>query len=201
MSLLRTFIAIEIPPDIQDAISEQTATLRRVLARPLVRWVPVRNIHLTLKFLGDVSPANIELLCQMLLTETAQHPPFDIEIGNLGVFPDRKRPRVLWIGVQAPEALHALQRGIEAAAALLGYEPERRPFSPHLTIGRVNQRLTGEERQRVREALGNTHVGSLGRAVVEAVHLFRSDLKPGGAVYTPLFSAALGKTQASSPTE
>ena len=191
MSLLRAFIAVEIPPEIHQAIENKTAPLRSALNASLVRWVPSTNIHLTLKFLGDISPTNVELLSQMLSVEAGQHQEFDIKFGGLGAFPNPKRPRVVWIGIQAPAELEALQHGIEAAAAKLGYLVEKRPFSPHLTIGRVKQNINASGMQKIRTTLEETKVGSLGTAQISAVHLFKSDLQPTGAVYTKLFSAPL----------
>lgn len=191
MSLLRAFIALEVPSGIHQAIEKKTAQLRARLNASLVRWVPAENVHLTVKFLGDVSPANMEMLEQMLTQEVSQHQPFEMGFGGLGAFPNPKRPRVIWIGIQAPPGLAALQHGIEAATATLGYSDEKRPFSPHLTIGRVKQNVGSSGMQQIRTALEETQIGPLGTALVGAVHLFKSDLKPTGAVYTRLFSAPL----------
>jgi 2'-5' RNA ligase len=191
MSSLRAFIAVEIPSEIHKAIESKTSSLRAMLDSRLVRWVPTGNIHLTLKFLGDVSPASVEMLSQMLSAEVSQHTSFELKFGGLGAFPNPRRPRVIWIGIQAPAELEALQRGIEAAAATLGYPNEKRPFSPHLTIGRVKQRTGSAGMQKIRAALEEAQIGSLGTAQVKAMHLFKSDLKPTGAVYTRLFSAPL----------
>ena len=190
MTLLRVFIAVEIPLPIRQAILDQTESLRAALG-PLIRWVPLENMHLTLKFIGDVSPANVELLSQMLTAETMGCAPFRMQIGGLGSFPTSRRTRVIWVGIQAPAALASLQRGLESAAARLGYESETRPFSPHLTIGRVRQQVRASDQQQIRAALERTQVGDLGAAAVTAVHLFKSDLKPSGAEYTCLFSAQL----------
>jgi 2'-5' RNA ligase len=191
MSLLRAFIAVEISPEIHKAIESKTASLRTSLDSGLVRWVPTRNVHLTLKFLGDVSATNVEMLSQMLSVEVSQHQGFTLKFEGLGAFPNPRRPRVIWIGIQAPAELEALQRGIEAATATLGYPAENRPFSPHLTIGRVKKKIGSVGMQKIRTSLEETQVGSLGTTRVEAVHLFKSDLKPTGAVYTQLFSAPL----------
>lgn len=191
MSLLRAFIAVEIPPEIHQAIEKKTAPIRAALNKNLVRWVPTGNIHLTLKFLGDVSPTNLEMLAQMLNVEVSKHQTFEMKFEGLGAFPNPRRPRVIWIGIQAPAGLEALQHGIEAATATLGYPPEKRPFSPHLTVGRVKQKVSSAGMQKIRTALEETQIGTLGSAQVNAVHLFKSDLKPTGAVYTQLFSAPL----------
>ena len=191
MSLLRTFIAVEIPAPIRQTIQIKTETLRKMLGISLVRWVAMENVHLTLKFLGDISPANIDSLTQMLHTEADQISAFDMNIGGLGSFPSLRRPRVLFIGIQAPADLEALQRGIEAACARLGYESESRDFHPHLTLGRVRRDISTSDQQKIRHAIEGTKIDSLGIARVDSVHLYKSDLKPSGSVYTKLYSAPL----------
>jgi 2'-5' RNA ligase len=199
MSLLRTFIAVEIPPHVQEQIQQETEPLRKAIGASLVRWVPVQNIHLTLKFLGDVSPASVDILSQMLRAEADSCPAFDMHISGVGSFPSLRRPRVLYIGIQAPAPkrasglceLEALYRGIESACARLGYESEGRDFSPHLTLGRVKQDASALDQQRIRRTLEETKIDSLGTARVNSVHLYKSDLKPTGSVYTQIFSAQL----------
>ena len=193
MSLLRAFIAVEIPSSLQNTIQESTASLRKTLGNELIRWVPPQNVHLTLKFLGDVSTSNLDLIKQMLTTEAAQHPCFEMPVEGIGSFPNSRRPRVIWIGLHAPAALESLQRGIVSASARLGYTSEEKSFSPHLTIGRVKQNLSALEIQRIRAALEETKIGLLGVVRVDAAHLFKSDLQPSGSVYTRLLSAPIGK--------
>ena len=192
MSLLRAFIAVELPLEIRQAVCDTTAALRSRVGA-LARWVPLENMHLTLKFLGDVSPANVDLLSQMLRAETDLFNCFDLRLNGLGSFPSLKRPRVIYIGIQAPAVLESLQRGIESASRRLGYESEERGFSPHLTIGRVKQNVTSAEQQLIRRALEETKIDSLGTARVDSVQLFKSDLRQTGSVYTRLFSASLKK--------
>ncbi len=193
MSLLRAFIAVELPFEIRQTVCTATSTMRNEIGA-LVRWVPIENMHLTLKFLGDVSPSNVELLSQMLRAEMELFNCFDLHLNGLGSFPNLKRPRVLYIGIQAPAALETLQRGIESGSSRLGYGSEERGFSPHLTIGRVKQNVTSTEQQAIRFALENTKIDSLGTARVNSVELFKSDLKPTGSVYTRLYSASLRKS-------
>jgi 2'-5' RNA ligase/ribosome silencing factor RsfS/YbeB/iojap len=191
MSLLRAFIAIEIPNSIQEAIQKDTLSLRKTLDSGLVRWTSCKNLHLTLKFLGDVSESNLQFIKQMLTQECAEHPAFDLQVGRLGSFPNSRRARVIWVGLSAPNDLLSLQHSIEAAASRLGYEKEERGFSPHLTIGRVRQNLSAADLGRIHSALDSTQVNMLGNVTIKAVHLFKSDLQPSGSVYTRLFSAPL----------
>ena len=192
MNLLRAFIAIEIPLETREAVYKATASLQKRIGSS-VRWVPVENLHLTLKFLGDVSPTNVEMLSQMLRAEADLFPCFELRLHGLGSFPNLKRPRVIYVGVQAPVIFEGLQRGIEAASRKLGYESEERRFSPHLTIGRVRQNVTAAEQQTIRRTLEEPRIDSLGNARVDSVHLYRSDLRPTGSVYTRLYSAPLKK--------
>jgi 2'-5' RNA ligase len=193
MSLLRAFIAVEIPLGLREAVCQATASLQKGIGSA-VRWVPMENMHLTMKFLGDVSPANVEMLSQMLRAEADLFQCFDLRLSGLGSYPNPKRPRVLYIGIQAPATLESLQRGIDSASHRLGYESEERGFSPHLTIGRVKQNVTATEQQTIRRALEETRIDSLGTARVDSVHLYKSDLKPTGSVYTRMYSAQLRKT-------
>jgi 2'-5' RNA ligase len=186
--MLRSFVAVEIPTEIQSALARSTAPLQRALPKPLIRWVAPQNVHLTLKFLGDISPANLELLAEALKTEAVAHETFNISVGGLGAFPTSGRARVLWIGLEAPAALSTLLRGIEAITAKLGYASQDRPFSPHLTIGRVRQNVSGLDFQHIRAALEGTIIGALGTFRVDALNIFKSDLQPGGPVYTRLYT-------------
>ncbi len=192
MSLLRTFIAIELPQTIQAAIARETSGLRRQVNRGLVRWVAAQNMHLTLRFLGDTAESSLDQIERGLSRQAALFQPMELTVGGFGIFPSPKRPRVLWIGVQAPAELSTLQRRIESLAQSAGFEAETRPYSPHLTLGRVSQKISSSEMQALRSALEATRIGELGSFTAEAIHLIRSDLRPEGAVYTRLFSAQLG---------
>jgi len=192
--MLRSFVAVEIPAEIRSALAISIAPLQKALPRPLVRWVAPQNIHLTLKFLGDVTPANLERLAEALKAEVVSYETFSMSVGGLGTFPNPRRARLIWIGLEAPAALTVLLHGVEAIAERLGYASEHRPFSPHLTIGRVGQNASGTDLQYLRTALEATTVGTLGTVHVEAVHIFKSDLQPGGSVYTRLTTLPLKLT-------
>ncbi|MGD2156677.1 MAG: RNA 2',3'-cyclic phosphodiesterase [Anaerolineales bacterium] len=193
MSVIRAFIALDLPIEVQECLDQVSERLEKPLADVPIRWVPAKNIHLTLKFLGDVSVNNLEVLTKMLEVEVVAHHEFQISVGGIGAFPKIRRPRVIWIGVEAPSELISLQRSIESQTAKLGYAKDRRSFSPHLTLGRVSRNATPREVRKIGNLLNETKIGFLGVAPVKEVHLYRSDLKPGGAVYTRLFSTSLGK--------
>ena len=193
MSLLRAFIAVEVPPDILKAIESKTAPLRAALDSSLIRWVPSNNIHLTLKFLGDVSEKNITVIKTIVRTEAASHEVFEISVGQFGMFPTAARPRVLWVGVEAPDELINLQRRIDMETARLGYAPDQREFSPHLTFGRVSRNASPQQVRKVSDLLRSFKLGFLGAARIEDVTLFRSDLGPDGAVYSKIYTAKLSE--------
>jgi 2'-5' RNA ligase len=192
MSVVRAFIAIDLPLEVQEGLDQISNQLQEQLGGIPVRWVEAENIHLTLKFLGDVSLSNLDVLTEIIWVEAISHKAMEISIGGLGAFPKVRRPRVIWVGVEAPQELDFLQRGIDLATARVGYSPDRRAFSPHLTLGRVSRNATPRDVSRIGEVLSKEKVGFLGVARVSAVHLYRSDLQPGGAVYTKLFSASFG---------
>jgi RNA 2',3'-cyclic 3'-phosphodiesterase len=189
--MLRSFIAIELPAEVQAAIASETASLQKALPKPLVRWVASKNLHLTLKFLGDVSPANLEKLAEALEVESVRYDKFSLSVGGLGAFPTSRRPRVIWVGLEAPALLSVVQRTVEAVSSRMGYPTEDRPFSPHLTIGRVGQDTSPTDLKRICGAIEETKIGSLGMVNVDAIHIFKSDLQPGGSVYTHLYAMPL----------
>ena len=191
MGVIRAFIAISLSPEVYQHLDQLLAGLKSDLPGGSIRWVPAKNIHLTIKFLGEVSISSQELLGRSLQAEASRHPSFEISVGGLGVFPSLRRPHVIWVGVEAPLELAALQHAVEAEMARLGYAPEERPFSPHLTLGRVARNASLDETRRISDVLGKSKVGFLGAFRVQSVYLYRSDLQPGGSVYTRLFTASL----------
>jgi 2'-5' RNA ligase len=197
--VIRAFIAIEMAPGIQSQLDEIQKQMRQHIKGNAIRWVRSQNIHLTLKFLGDVSIANLDSIKNILADEAINHDPFEIIIGNLGAFPNHHRPRIIWVGIKAPQNLTSLQQNLETKMEKLGYAREERPFSPHLTLGRVAPNISDSERHFVKETLDNTQVGILGTVQVDAVHLYKSDLQPSGAVYSRLYTANLKAIENISP--
>lgn len=191
MSVIRAFIALDITPAIQNRLKEVSNKFKEQLADISIRWVPSENIHLTLKFLGDVSETNLHMLTDILKVEASHHPPFEISVGDSGAYPNNNRPRVLWVGVQAPPELDLLQSGVASEMEKLGYARERRSYSPHLTIGRVGRNVPRKDTLKISEVIESNKIGFLGATRIHEVCLYKSDLKPSGAVYTRLFTAPL----------
>jgi 2'-5' RNA ligase len=193
MAIIRAFIAIDLSQDIQNRLDDVVNKYKSQLTQIPIRWVAASNIHLTLKFLGDLSLSNLNILTDMIQTEISSHHQFDISVGGSGAFPNIRQPRIVWVGVEAPLELTAIQNGIETTTGRLGYAREERAFSPHLTLGRVSRNATSQDVKAISKALESTKVGFLGATCVEKVHLYRSDLQPTGAVYTQIFSSSLIK--------
>jgi RNA 2',3'-cyclic 3'-phosphodiesterase len=191
LSIIRAFIAIDLSPEIQHQLSDVLEKFKTQLATLPIRWVGAANIHLTLKFLGDVSLSNLKLLTDMIKSEVSSHHQFEISIGGAGAFPNNRQPRVIWVGVEGPQELLTIQNGIESAAARLGYVKEDRSFSPHLTLGRISRNATSHDIKLISQILDKTRIGFLGATCVDQVHLYRSDLQRAGAVYTKIFSTPL----------
>lgn len=191
MSQLRAFIAIEFTPQVKDAIEKETSALRQSIDTDVIRWVAPDNLHLTLKFLGDVPSNRLEFIQQAMMQEAAHISPFEIQAGGLGAYPNTHSPRVLWVGLHAPSDLASLQKKLEDAFVRLGFPREERRFSPHLTIGRINAGAAPADLKKVHDALARRQLGNISPSKVDAIHLFKSDLTPSGAVYTKIFSANL----------
>ncbi len=191
METVRTFVAIEVPPPIKEALARVQQTLRQSGAE--VRWVRLEGIHLTLKFLGGVAPAQLPALQEGLASVCERVPPLPLQIGEPGFFPNSGkggRPRVIWVGVEdARGMLRALQGEIDEACTRLGFPAEGRPYQPHLTLGRVQ---SSRRLETLREAVAGLRGQTLGAFDAREVVLMRSDLRPSGAVYTPLATLPLG---------
>ncbi|RLD10411.1 MAG: RNA 2',3'-cyclic phosphodiesterase [Chloroflexota bacterium] len=191
--IIRAFIAINLPADVRDSLEQVISNLQEQLPAALVRWVDSDKIHLTLKFLGDISSKNLEIVKKIVASEAAKRHTMEIGIGGIGAFPKTHHPRVIWIGVEAPSELDDLRRGIETGVARLGYERDKYDFTPHLTLGRVSRKTSGKDIRKVGDVLHNFSVGYLGAARVDAVHVYRSDLRSDGPTYTRLFTAKLAE--------
>jgi 2'-5' RNA ligase len=178
---IRTFICIAIPPSIRDRIDALQKKLRSVGAD--VSWVKTSNIHLTLKFLGDVPQPGL-VAVYSAVTKICQHfGPITLTVGESGGFPSLRNPRVLWVGLpQLPESLRLLQTRLEEELEREGFPRENRPFSPHLTVARIrSSHNTGP----LVEALMREGFAPESFQAQQVI-VMRSQLNPGASVYTPL---------------
>lgn len=192
MEQVRTFIAIELDETIGAAIADLQGQLKAKVPRESVRWVKPEGIHLTLKFLGNVPANRIEEIERTLTRACAGFPAFSFSVGGLGCFPNPRRPRVVWVGVQEQSGtLERLQKAIENGMEKLGFAPEGRKFDAHLTLGRTQRRASSGDVRRLGQLVEETKIGELGRMEVRAVSLIKSDLRPTGAVYTRLAEVRL----------
>lgn len=195
MKQVRAFIAIEFPKDLQQRLSALVQSLRAA-GLGGIRWVPPENIHLTLKFLGEIQSETLQGFITYLPSLAQAFSPFTLHLQGLGVFPGLRHPRVLWVGVKAPEALFNLQREVEILAHQLGIPPEDRPFTPHITLGRMRSDFDPRDQIVLETQLRNPVQNFNASLHVEEVCLFRSDLFPDGARYTLLLrTPLLGSTR------
>lgn len=196
-AMIRLFIAIELPDDVQRALGRVQHELQRQLPDRLVRWTRPAGIHLTLKFLGDTPAAQVPAIAQGIATAAAAFAPCPLTVAGLGCFPHAHQPRVLWVGLsELPRSLLGLQRAVDLQMSRLNFAREERAFAPHLTLGRVQERATAAERATLTAVLARTQVGVLGTMTVNAVTLFQSQLQAGGAIYTALAHSSLSAAAA-----
>lgn len=192
MTTLRTFVAIELDKELLGSLMDLQARLRDRVTPRSVRWVRPEGIHLTLKFLGETRQDQIEAVKAALNRAASEVLAFTITVGGLGCFPNTRRPRVIWVGLNEPTGtLSRLRDRVESHVAPLGFPTENRPFHPHLTLGRVQRYASKSEVREVGEVTAASEIGILDEMRVSRVCYIKSDLRPGGAVYTTLHEARL----------
>jgi len=188
VNTIRTFIAVESSPEVREAAGRLVQQWER-LSRD-VKWVEPENMHLTLKFLGDVDSEQIPSVTEAVRKAAAECRPFELEIRGTGAFPSLRRPNVFWLGVgQGAELLGILAQKVERTLEPLGFRPEDRPFHGHLTLGRV--RRGGGQLAALLERLRKEQDFQAGWVSVRQITLFSSQLTPQGPIYTPLDHAPL----------
>jgi len=191
MEPIRAFIAIELPSQIKAALSQLQGSLR-TSKNASVKWVNPEGIHLTLKFLGNVDEAEIPELTKALAEAVRGVAPFSLQLGDPGAFPGNQAPRVVWVGIEGDiEPLRTLHNNIGRVLAPLGFPPEKRAFSPHLTLGRVREEASPGEKRRLGENVAALKTEVKLPFEVESLSLMRSKLTREGALYSCLASFAL----------
>jgi 2'-5' RNA ligase len=186
---IRTFLAIDLPGEVRGDLAAIQTRLKSALEG--VRWTRPEGIHLTLKFFGDIDRDAIGSIADIVEKKTETFKRLSLKIGRLGAFPTVNRARVLWIGVEGEiEKLASLQGGMDEGFEVLGFEKETRSFKPHLTLGRARSSrgmITG-----LREVMESVRYDDPNPFSAEGLSLFKSDLGPGGAVYTKLAYFSFG---------
>jgi 2'-5' RNA ligase len=193
MNTIRAFIALSLPDDVKRTVTTVSGQLAGTIPDGSVRWVKPNAMHLTLRFLGNIDARRLPEIGRELDTAIAPRPAFILQLGRLGAFPNQKRPRVLWLDLvpvlpATGETLGSLKAAVDRALEPLGFPADTKPFTPHLTLGRVRDR--------------SDQFGHLPWAMtipgdsfpVTAVHLIESDLRPDGPRYTTYNTATLAAT-------
>jgi len=194
MLSMRAFIAVNIPVGIKRKLQAEIEKLSTLSHAGSVRWARPEGIHLTLKFLGEITKSHLGEIQQTLEGEIEKHPMFTLSIGGFGCFPNSRRPRVLWIGIaEETGALTTMQTAIEEELGQLGFVKEGRSFHPHLTLGRVRRNISLSDLNQIQDAVEMYVVGQIGQFEVREIHLVRSILKPSGAEYSSLGEYSLGR--------
>jgi 2'-5' RNA ligase len=186
--MIRAFLAIDLPASLRPVLSWAQDELKKSGAD--VKWVPVGNIHITLKFFGNITDVQVADISERVTSIAAGQEPFSLTVMNAGAFPSPKNPRVVWLGVGGDlDIMRDFHRRLETAFATLGFPPEDRPFSPHLTLGRVK---SASGRATLTQCLVRLPSPDCAPFPVSKIVLFRSNLTPQGATYLPLKVIPLG---------
>ena len=193
MEQIRSFIAIELPAELKLGLIQLEAQLK-LDKQPWVKWVNPDSIHLTLKFLGNIAVDSTGEITRVMEESVRGIPPFRLEVKGLGVFPNLRRVQVVWVGINGEvDKLSQLQKSIESNLTPLGFAPESRPFTPHLTLARLRDQASLDERQRFGQLIANTRFEKAYTIEVDAISLMKSQLTREGAIYSRISLIKLRK--------
>lgn len=183
---MRLFVAIPLPSSIEDYLSN----FIRIFRKPGdgIKWVDPRNIHLTLRFLGETEERLLPAIRTHITEVASAHSAIDCCIGKVGAFPNLNRPRVIWVGLENNvEKLSGIASELELRMQMLGFTPETKPFKPHLTLGRVRE----DAPRVVLNVDAVSRIGMPDATQLDTIVLFQSTLTPQGPIYKELLTAAL----------
>jgi 2'-5' RNA ligase len=192
MDEFRSFIALEIPKAIQNDFSHLIDMLKKILPLP-IRWVQPGNIHMTLKFMGNISNTMYAALKVELVNIFGDLEPVALKFTGLGVFPNIRDPKVFWVGMETSEYLITRVNLVEQFTRSLGIVPENRPFSAHLTLGRINENSGFAENPNIGKILSSVKYDLPDTLFSKYITIFKSDLTRQGPIYSPLFRVELQK--------
>jgi len=193
MEPIRSFIAIELPDELKSELTRLEARLKSD-KQPWVKWVNPHSIHLTLKFLGNIAVDRTGEITRAIENAVQGISPFHLEVKELGVFPNLRRVQVAWVGISGEvDKLSQLQKRIETNLTPLGFTPETRAFTPHLTLARLRDQASLDERQRFGQLIANAKFDTAYTIEVDAISLMRSQLTREGAIYSRISLVELKK--------
>jgi 2'-5' RNA ligase len=193
MTPTRAFIAVHLSAELCAMLVSLSRQLEICPGGRAARWLPGENMHLTLKFLGDVEDARLLQVCEAVSAVCSLRPPIDVGVSGLGCFPNTARPRIVWAGITYGAAeLAALAAATDVALSQLAFAREPRSFSAHVTLGRAEKHATSAELSGLGRMIAGQRVAMIGHMTVESVSVVKSDLRPAGPLYTDLHVAALG---------
>jgi len=191
MEQIRSFIAIELPDQLKQELSQLQSKLKAG-KQPGVKWVDPYGVHLTLKFLGNIAINRTGEITKAIEEAAKGTTPFHLEVKQLGVFPNLRRVQVVWVGISGEvDKLSQLQQRIESNLSHLGFAKESRSFTPHLTLARLRNQPSPDERQRLGQLIASTSFESAHTIEVNAVNLMKSQLTREGAIYSRVSSVKL----------
>jgi RNA 2',3'-cyclic 3'-phosphodiesterase len=184
---VRLFLAINLPVEVRREVEAASTPLRE--CAPELSWIPESRLHLTLKFLGEQPGERVDEIRDALAGVAGRHRELFVTLGEIGAFPNFRRARVVWMGVNHDPRLELLHHDVEMACERLGFELEARAFRPHLTLARVKHALAEERMRALARVAKRTDYRT--DFIVRSIDLMQSVLGPSGSTYTPLVSAAL----------
>jgi 2'-5' RNA ligase len=188
---IRSFIAIELPEEVKTGLNRLQTELK-LPRHNFVKWVAPEGIHVTLKFLGNISQEKVAEVTKVMEQASQGSIPFQLEISEVGAFPNLRQPRVLWLGIRGEiDKLVAWQQRIDSGLVPLGFAKETRPFTPHLTLARLREGVSPGDRRDFGELVMKTPLEVNFKVNVNSLSLMRSQLLPGGAVYSRLAEVKL----------
>ncbi len=190
MEQIRSFIAVELPKELKQELARLETQLK-VDSQPWVKWVRPDSIHLTLKFLSNIAVDTTVTITRAIEASVCGIKPFHLKVKELGVFPNLKRVQVAWVGISGElDKLTQLQKNLESNLSPLGFAPETRSFTPHLTLARLSERASPNERQSFGQLIAST--GFEGSdMMVKDISLMKSQLTRAGAIYTRISLVSL----------
>lgn len=183
---MRVFFAIPLSDPLRESIYSESGLIKKSLLHDPIKWVPKNNLHITLKFLGDVTPTICEKYCDHLSEVIEKSTAYELTLSGIGVFPNLTKPRIVWVGCNLPNSLLNLFRTIENVGLQLGFLPENRPFSAHITIGRLRYDFPAGDKSEFESGVKRRSKLFFGTLHVDHFCLFKSELNPTGPVYSPL---------------